>query len=166
MFVRMAFRTGFTFFLFLLIVGCGGNKTATAPTPAGARFSTTLFDMYDASMIFGIPLRSLDPTGAGTFTLDESGSTLNFYVTFSFFFKGTFGEAKFHLPPMYPPGQTVRTVRFSEVTGDRIRGVWKNTDSEPLTSALVDSLINGKIFIEIVAIDSTGLDMGQLVPMR
>lgn len=160
-FQEIAGLAGFAVLLLILSFGCSDKKSITAP-PVGTLFSTNLSDIYDASMIFGTPIPSRS-YGQGTFLFAKDELALSFDVSFNFFFKGDFGGAKFYLSPMRPSGQTVRTIQPAEVTGNRIRGVWANTDSEPLTPALVDSLFAGSVFIEIVAKDSTGLDIGKLL---
>ena len=164
MYGKVACWAGFTALLIIWANGCAGDSKVTAPQ-VGTKFSTKLFDIYDPSMIYSPPIMAIPrPYGEGTFLLHSSGTRLSFDVSFSFFHEGDFAGAKFYLSPMFPSGQVVRTIQPSEVFGNRIRGVWKNADPEPLTPALVDSLIAGRIFIEVVAKDSTGLDIGQLLP--
>ncbi len=157
MFGKAAYGVSITALLVTWAIGCAGDSKVTAPQP-GTKFLTNLFDIYDYTM--KIP----DSYGEGTFILNQDGTSLSFDVSFRFLYEGDFEGAKFYLSPIFPSGQAVRGIQPSEVSGNRIRGGWKNTDSEPLTPALVNSLMAGDIFIEIVAKDSSGLDIGQLFP--
>ncbi|MCI0404497.1 MAG: hypothetical protein L0Z48_11895 [candidate division Zixibacteria bacterium] len=161
MFGKVAYRAGITVLLVIWAIGCADNRKVVSPPEPSTELTANLWDYYDPTMRIPWPP---DQYGEGAFTLNPAGTHLSFDVSFSFFSNGNFGEAKFYLSPEWSPsGQPVRTIQPSEVSGNRIRGVWRNTDSEPLTPALVNSLLAGSIFIQVVAEDSTGLDIGQLL---
>ena len=100
-------------------------------------------------------------TGSGTFVLNQAQTELTYNITYSGL-QGTVTAAHFHNAPAGAGGGVVRG--FSPITSP-IVGIWKNTDAQPLTAAMVTELLNGRIYVNIHSTLCTGGEIrGQVLP--
>jgi hypothetical protein len=91
-------------------------------------------------------------TGSGTFVLNNAQTELTYNITYSGL-QGAVTVAHFHNAPAGVGGGVVRG--FSPVTSP-IVGIWKNTDAQPLTAAMVTELLNARIYVNIHSTLCTG----------
>lgn len=104
-------------------------------------------------------VQSVDTNASGQakVTLNEDRTALYYEITTTpaSTFTSPQTAAHFHLGARGENGPIVRTLNLQPVSatnGQRIyyeKGVWRNTDSEPLTQELVNHLLNGNIYINI-----------------
>ena len=100
--------------------------------------------------------------GVGTFTL--TGQDLAFKVTVDGL-TGPITDAHFHNAPVGIDGGVVRTIK-GDFVGNIASGIWKSSDPEPLTQALISELQAGRLYVNIhTAIFSGGEIRGQLGPV-
>jgi len=108
-----------------------------------------------------VPPVTTTASGTGAFSLNSARTELKFYVTVCGL-SGPIVAAHFHARAAGFNGGVVRTITFS---GNTAEGIWKSTDSEPLTPALIDSLLNGRLYVNIhTAANPGGEIRGQLIP--
>ncbi|HTE19625.1 MAG TPA: CHRD domain-containing protein [Armatimonadota bacterium] len=90
-------------------------------------------------------------TGTGTFFLNAERTELSYTIVYSGLIGGPVTGAHFHNAPATTAGPIVRGVDSSAATSPagRLTGVWRSTDSEPLTPALVQELLAGRIYFNI-----------------
>lgn len=116
------------------------DTTITVPVTfhAGSNFSALLNGSQE------IPRHFSDATGLGHFVLTQEG--LRYHITVEGISNIT--GAHFHLGEMGINGAVVRTIDFD--SNYVAEGVWSRTDStEALTEALVDSLLTGRIYVNV-----------------
>ena len=107
------------------------------------------------------PNPGLAGKGVGTFTL--TGQELAFKVTIDGL-TGPITDAHFHNAPPGVDGGIVRTIK-GDFVGNTASGIWKSSDPEPLTQALIGELLAGRLYVNIhTAIFSGGEIRGQLGP--
>ena len=98
-------------------------------------------------------------TGSGTFVMNNAQTELTYNITFS----GTSGPitiAHFHNAAAGLNGGVVRTL----TTTSPIVGVWKNTDAQPFSPAVVAELLAGRIYVNLhTAVCPGGELRGQLI---
>lgn len=112
-----------------------------------------------------VPPTTSGASGSGTATLNAAGTELSFSFSFSGL-SGPFVAAHFHNAASGVNGPIVRTLT-GDITGMLGSGVWRSTDGEPLTSALVTALRNGEIYINIhTNTYPNGEIRGQLIPQN
>ncbi len=101
-------------------------------------------------------------TATGSFSLDLSRTALTYDITF----EGLTGPptlAHFHNAPAGVNGGVVKTIT-SSIVGNSASGVWAATDAEPLTPALVNELLAGRIYVNFhTAAHGGGEIRGQLI---
>ena len=101
-------------------------------------------------------------TGTGKFVLNDTQTELAFHITYSPL-QGSLTVAHFHNAPAGAGGGVVRT--FPDPETSPIVGVWKNTDAQPLTAALVAQLLAGNIYVNIhSSLCTSGEIRGQVLP--
>jgi hypothetical protein len=102
------------------------------------------------------PAVTTSGSGSGTFSLNAGKTELTFSVTFS----GLTGvtAAHFHNAAAGTNGGVVRAFSATELdaTAGTISGVWTASDDQALTSALVDELEAGNIYVNIHTSANTG----------
>ncbi len=99
--------------------------------------------------------------GVGVFTLNPAQTELTFDITVNGL-SGAITLAHFHNAPVGVAGGAVRSI-LSDFSGNHAHGVWKNTDSEPLTPTRVSQLFNGDIYVNVhTAANPTGEIRGQV----
>jgi CHRD domain len=99
--------------------------------------------------------------GVGSFIL--TGQELTFKVTVDGL-TGPIADAHFHNAPAGMDGGIVRTIR-GDFVGNIASGIWKSSDPEPLTQALISELQAGRLYINIhTAMFPGGEIRGQIGP--
>jgi hypothetical protein len=95
-----------------------------------------------------VPPFSTIATGTGSFELNGDLTELRYYVSYQYFagqnagiFSGDSGAN----------GPIVRSLTSAATASGTFSGVWSSKDAEPLTAAAVDSLLAGKLYLEINA---------------
>lgn len=101
-------------------------------------------------------------SGTGAFVLNAARTELTFDITVNGL-SGPITSAHFHNAAEGVNGQIVRAIT-SSYSANTASGVWKNTDSEPLTLALVDELDAGRIYVNVhTSANSGGEIRGQVI---
>jgi hypothetical protein len=102
-------------------------------------------------------------TGTGSFDLSEDLTELRYFVSYrGMSAAGISGH--FHLGKAGANGAIVRSVTTPVAVSGTFSGIWKSTDSEPLTRSLVDSLLMGLLYFDLNDSKySTGEIRGQLI---
>jgi hypothetical protein len=100
-------------------------------------------------------------TGTGFFILNDDMTELQFFITVCDL-TGPITLAHFHRDRVGSAGPPVRTIT-NDFNGNTAVGVWKSTDSEPLTSELVSALFEGEIYVNVhTAANPSGEIRGQI----
>ena len=109
-------------------------------------FSTSFAQTHFSSKITGAqenPAVTSSATGTGSFVLTDVG--LAFTVTVEGL---EFTSAHFHNAAVGVNGGVVRTIT-NDFAGKTASGVWRSTDTDPLTDALIADLLAGNIYVNI-----------------
>lgn len=126
-------------------------------THAATGFSATINSAQELSCAINSAA-----TGTGTFVLNQAQTELTFNITYTPL-QGTLTNAHFHNAPAGVGGGVVRG--FTVPATSPIVGIWKNTDAQPLTPALVVQLLAGNIYVNIHSTVCTGGEIrGQVLP--
>ncbi len=105
------------------------------------------------------PPVTTNANGVGNFALNATGSELSYDVTVNGL-SGAISASHFHNAATGVNGPVVRAITF---TGNNSSGVWKNTDTQALTPALVAELLATKIYVNVhTAMNPGGEIRGQL----
>ena len=90
-------------------------------------------------------------TGFGTFVLNDARTDLSFDVDYAGLIGGPVVGAHFHDAPVGVAGPVVRGLDISGATSPNgaFAGVWRSTDSQPLTPFLVDELFADRIYFNV-----------------
>lgn len=100
-------------------------------------------------------------SGTGYFILSEDKTELQYRITICDL-TGPITAAHFHNDGVGNAGPVVRTIT-GDFVGNTASGVWKSTDAEPLTAALVQALFQGELYINIhTAANGPGEIRGQI----
>jgi len=142
-----------------IFTGTRGNgvfRSVQSTTGSMAHFTALLTGGQE------VPSVSTTATGTGSFRLNASQTELQFNITVCNP-SGAITAAHFHNAAAGRNGLIIRDIKANFV-GNTASGVWKNTDSsQPLTPALVDSLLSGRIYVNIhTAANVAGEIRGQL----
>lgn len=86
-----------------------------------------------------------DATGTAALLFTSSGVLFDITVQG---LTGTMTAAHFHNAPAGQNGPPVRTLS-GDFSGNQARGIWSFTDSEPLTSQLIEELLAGNLYINV-----------------
>jgi hypothetical protein len=85
--------------------------------------------------------------GTGVFVLDESRTQLDYWVTYRGLSGTLSSGGGIGAGAPGTPGPVVRAIApAGEPPSATIRGTWRSTDVQPLTGALIDSLIAGRLY--------------------
>lgn len=103
--------------------------------------------------------------GTGSFTLNDDLTELKYVITYQGLSGTLSAGGHFHVGPAGVNGPIVKNVASAgESASATIAGSWKSTDSQPLTRALVESLLVGKIYVNFHTSANPGGEIrGQLV---
>ncbi len=94
-----------------------------------------------------VPPNASPARGSGIFTLNPAQTELAFFITVDMgSLLGPMVASHIHNAPPGVNGPIVRTLTFS---GDTASGVWKSSDPEPLTPALVNRLLAGNLYVNV-----------------
>ena len=94
-----------------------------------------------------VPPVPTSATGTGSFTLNEARTELEYNVTVQGL-TSAIVLSHFHNAPTGVNGGVVKTITGSFV-GNTASGTWTSTDAEPLTPALVNELMAGRIYVNV-----------------
>ncbi len=149
--------------VFVVIWIFGGTSsstpTPTPPTPTQCSFTYSITGNQE------VPPVSTGAIGTGTASLNAAETQLTFNFTFSEL-STSLTAAHFHMANAGINGSIVRTLT-GDITGGTGSGVWRSTDSEPLTPALVSALKSNGIYINIHTTTHPGGEIrGQLISMN
>ncbi len=96
-----------------------------------------------------VPAGDSPGTGSARMTLNGAGTELSYEIHVRDLV-GNVNAMHFHNAPAGANGGVVKTIVTGVSAGDTtIAGVWTSGDTEPLTSALVDELLAGNIYINV-----------------
>jgi hypothetical protein len=110
-----------------------------------------------------VPAVVTTATGTGSFELSEDFTELRYFVSYQGL-NAAGVDGHFHQGNLGVNGAVVRNIQTPTTTSGTFNGIWKSTDSEPLTRSLVDSLLNGKVFFDLHdSKNMTGEIRGQLI---
>jgi hypothetical protein len=103
--------------------------------------------------------------GTGVFVLDKARTQLDYWVTYRGLSGALSSGGEIRAGVVGTTGPVVRTIASAGgPSSASIRGTWKSTDAEPLTDALVDSLIAGSVYSNFSTEANQGGEIrGQLV---
>ena len=108
-----------------------------------------------------VPPVATTATGTAAIRLNETRTALTYDITVNGL-SGPIILAHFHNAPTGVNGGVVKTITAS-FTGNTATGVWRNTDAEPLTPALVAEIMAGNIYVNVhTAANGGGEIRGQL----
>lgn len=100
-------------------------------------------------------------SGTGYFILNDAMTELQFRITLCDL-TGPITAAHFHNDGVGKAGPVVHTIT-GDFSGNTAAGVWKSTDAEPLTAAMVQALFEGELYINIhTAANGPGEIRGQI----
>lgn len=141
----------------------------TAANPAGEIrgqiYPTAGFKaVLDTQQAVPAPTVSTTPSGTGALVLrgTRRGVELSFDITVDDL-SSPIIAAHFHHAPRGQTGPVVRTITAA-FDGNTASGVWRSTDDEPLTPALLKALLNGEIYVNIhTAANPAGEIRGQVI---
>ncbi len=109
-------------------------------------------DIHKAAYLNGgqeVPSVSTTGTGSARMTLNGVGTELSYEIHVRDL-EGSVTAMHFHNAAAGANGGVVKTIVTGVSAGDTtIAGVWTSGDTEPLTSALVDELLAGNIYINV-----------------
>ena len=93
------------------------------------------------------PANASPATGTATMVLNNAMTELTYSMSFSGLVAPQ-NAAHFHNDDLANPSPNGAVVRSIGV-GTPIAGIWKNTDAQPLTAALVAELFAGRLYINV-----------------
>lgn len=135
------------------LVSRPGVATSTPPAPHEAAGVTASVQRPGAAKYFYTSLSganvtvpvTTDGVGTGTFTLNEEG--LHYQITVTGL-SGPITNAHFHNAAAGSNGGVVRGISETFVGGTS-SGVWSSDDSSPLSDAMIEELLAGRIYVNI-----------------
>lgn len=110
--------------------------------PSGAHAVEGYSATFDNAQTVGTCPGGSAGTGMGVFILNDAETELSYNITFSGL-SGPVTLAHFHNAPAGANGGVVRNL----TTTSPIVGIWKNTDAQPFTAAMVTELKAGRLYI-------------------
>lgn|GEM_PF-420207 len=93
-----------------------------------------------------VPPFTTTATGTGSFELSGDLAMLRYYVSYQYF---TAGNAGIFTGGAGANGTLVKNLTSAASATGTFSGLWSSLDAVPLTSAIVDSLLAGKLYLEI-----------------
>ncbi|HIE65874.1 MAG: CHRD domain-containing protein [Nitrospira sp.] len=139
----------------------GEIRTQVVLTPEdGSRGFTAKF-----SGVQEVPPIAATARGTGAFVLNAAETELTFVITVTGLSGGGMTAAHFHNAPTGSNIPTFVRPLTGDFIGNTATGVWRNTDSEQLTPALVAALKGGNIYVNIHTLANGGGEIrGQVIP--
>lgn len=141
------------------------SRNASGEIRGQLSLATSLHFEADYNSTQEFPAVSATGGGTGVFVLNPTRTEIDYWITY----RGLTGTLSFGgdilTGAMGTNGPAVRTIALAGYPASAtIKGSWKTTDSEPLTDALVDSLIAGKLYSNFFTSAHPGGEIrGQLV---
>ncbi len=106
-----------------------------------------------------VPAVTTDASGTASFTLTDAG--LIFFITVEGL---DITNAHFHMGAVGEVGGAVRSI-FTDFDGNTASGVWRSTDTTPLTKELIAELLKGNIYVNVHTLANLGGEIrGQVNP--
>ncbi len=119
----------------LLLAGAG-------PSHAQIHLSTTLNGAQS------VPPSPVTGTGSGSFVLNETFTELAYVISYQGLTGALSVGGHFHVGSPGINGAAVRGIaEAGAAPSGTVTGVWRSTDTEPLTPALVESLLTGRVYV-------------------
>ena len=112
-----------------------------------------------------VPAVATTATGTGSFVLNEDRTELSYVITYQGLSGPLSAGGHFHLGTPGRNGGVVKTIALSGDSASRtISGVWRASDAtQPLTTALVESLLTGRMYVNFhTAANAGGEIRGQV----
>jgi hypothetical protein len=124
------------FFFFALLL-------AVSTAPAQIHFTATLTGADE------VPSVATTANGTGSFVLNEGFTELAYVITYQGLSGTLSAGGHFHLGTPGRNGSIVKNISVSGApASNTVSGIWKTTDaSQPLTPALVESLLTGRVYV-------------------
>ena len=123
---------------------------------AQIHFTATLYGTQE------IPAVSTTASGTGSFELSEDLTELRYFVSFqgmsvngvaAYFYTGKSGVN----------GTIIKSLTALTSASETFSGIWRSTDAEPLTEVLAESLLTGRVYINLLdSRNASGEIRGQL----
>ena len=130
---------------FSLLAGCSDKDTKiTSETPT--------VPIYVMSGAQEVPAVTTNAMGTAVFSLNAAKTELSYDITVTGL-SGPITSAHIHNAPVGANGAPVLTLTF---TDNHTAGVWKSTDTTPLTAALVSQLEASAFYVNVHTADHTG----------
>ena len=97
------------------------------------------------------PPVTTEGTGTASLVLNSARTEVSYHITWTNMSSAlSAAGGHFHVAPAGISGPVVRAIASANEAGSRtIAGIWKTTDSQPLTPALVESLFTGRLYVNL-----------------
>ncbi len=129
-------RFRYTMVLIALVLAGAG------PANAQIHFSATLNGAQS------VPPSAVTGTGSGSFSLNETFTELAYVISYQGLTGALSVGGHFHVGSPGTNGAAMRGIaEAGAAPSGIITGVWRSTDTEPLTPALVESLLTGRVYV-------------------
>ena len=143
----------------------------TAASPAGeirgqVTLGTALHFTVDLNSAQEVPVNATTGTGTGVFVLSPDRTQMDYAIAYQGLSGVLSAGGHVHIGAVGVSGGVVRAIAKSgDPAANVVRDSWKATDSsQPLTSALVDSAVAGKLYVNFHTTANPGGEIrGQLV---
>lgn len=112
--------------------------------PAAATADTGFSATFNVAQTVGTCPGGSSGNGVGTFVMNNAQTELTYNITFVGL-SGPATLAHFHNAPAGSNGGVVKTL----TTTSPIAGVWKSTDAQPFSPAMVAELLAGRLYVNI-----------------
>jgi len=141
------------------------SKNASGEIRGQLSLATSLHFTADYSGAQESPPLSVNGGGTGVFVLDLARSEIDFWITYRGLSGPLSSGCELDIGPPGSNGPVVRTIASAgSPASATIIGRWKTSDTQPLTEAIVDSLIAGKLYSNFFTAAHPGGEIrGQLV---
>jgi len=105
-----------------------------------------------------VPAVTTSANGTGSFVLSDDRTELKYVVTYQGVSGTLTAGGHFHTGTVGRTGPVVKAIAFSgDPASNTISGVWKTSDAtQPLTQALVESLLTGRVYVNFHTSTSPG----------
>ncbi len=138
----------------------GEIRAQVVLTPPGASGFTAIINGGQE-----VPPVSTLGTGTGVFVLNAAETELTFVITVTGLSGGGVTAAHFHNAPTGSNSAMFVRPLTADFSGNTATGIWRNTDSDPLTPTLVAALKARQIYVNIhTAANPGGEIRGQVIP--